>query len=150
MNKPLLKPRAQLAFETLHASTYLTAAALGTTTGYTLYNLPGPKTLTTLLAAMTAGYGIAHTTRRLLNRLLTPSLDRLWNAARPTPLHGQRIQLTTPIEAASTRHPAGATGTVHSSNLTNGRLTVHMDDGRTAFPHTSETQPVPTTPEQAR
>jgi hypothetical protein len=137
--------RAQLAFETLNASTYLTAATLGTLAGYTLHTLTTPNNVITLLTAMVLGYAVAHTTRRILAKLLQPRLDTLWNAARPAPLHGQRVQLTTDIEAVGTRHQAGEQGTVHSSDRTDGYLIVRMDDGRTNFPHTSETRTLPAT-----
>ncbi|MFJ2271856.1 hypothetical protein ACIP4W_36500 [Streptomyces sp. NPDC088846] len=48
-------------------------------------------------------------------------------------MRGDRITLTTDIEALGTRHQAGAQGTVEEVH-TGGHLTVRMDDGRHNFP----------------
>ncbi|MDJ0385234.1 hypothetical protein [Streptomyces sp. G-G2] len=48
-------------------------------------------------------------------------------------MRGDRITLTTDIEALGTRHQAGAQGTVEEVH-TGGHLTVRMDDGSTNFP----------------
>ncbi|MFJ4633586.1 hypothetical protein [Streptomyces sp. NPDC088847] len=48
-------------------------------------------------------------------------------------MRGDRITLTTDIEALGTRHQAGDQGTVEGVH-TDGHLTVRMDDGRRNFP----------------
>nr|MDT0521296.1 hypothetical protein [Streptomyces sp. DSM 41633] len=52
-------------------------------------------------------------------------------------MRGDRITLTTDIEALGTRHSAGDQGTVEEVH-TGGHLTVRMDDGRTNFPAQDE------------
>ncbi|MFJ4633054.1 hypothetical protein [Streptomyces sp. NPDC088847] len=52
-------------------------------------------------------------------------------------MRGDRITLTTDIEALGTRHRAGDHGTVDEVH-TDGHLTVRMDDGRPAFPTRDE------------
>lgn len=48
-------------------------------------------------------------------------------------MRGDRVTLTTDIEALGTRHKAGDQGTVEELH-TGGHLTVRMDDGRRNFP----------------
>ncbi|MFI8343962.1 hypothetical protein ACIF8W_28375 [Streptomyces sp. NPDC085639] len=52
-------------------------------------------------------------------------------------MRGDRVTLTTDIEALGTRHKAGDQGTVEELH-TGGHLTVRMDDGRTNFPTRDE------------
>ncbi|MFF5131028.1 hypothetical protein ACFY41_29405 [Streptomyces syringium] len=52
-------------------------------------------------------------------------------------MRGDRVTLTTDIEALGTRHKAGDQGTVEEAH-TGGHLTVRMDDGRTNFPTQGE------------
>lgn len=52
-------------------------------------------------------------------------------------MRGDRVTLTTDIEALGTRHQAGAQGTVEEVH-TGGHLTVRMDDGRRNFPTRDE------------
>ncbi|MFF4410150.1 hypothetical protein [Streptomyces sp. NPDC001404] len=55
-------------------------------------------------------------------------------------MRGNRVTLTTDIEAAGTRHCAGEHGTVEQVHV-DGYLTVRMDDGRRNFPTRNEVNP---------
>lgn len=55
--------------------------------------------------------------------------------------HGDRIELTTDVEALGTRHHTGDQGTVREVHV-GGHLTVRMDDGRPQFPRTDEVQEI--------